>query len=607
MLHIVALLALMSSSYGMSLLKSCPIAATVPEASGTVSEFLAFVNSGRLLLECPGSGSAGQVYLMEEGREVNEELRQRCRYDVFVPRDRELWPASKRFLADLLLRVRADLAPTEQDTLLDAGEWSHFVSLTYPSIDAALPSLRELRRGADAWELRVDLLEDISPASLHRQISLLRCSCPLPVVFTVRSEGQIGRFPRDPDRIFALLREGLRAGVEWLDVEACWPSSYLASVTHLCKTEYKGTSRVLGSLHVTTPQTEQQLMELFRACELDGKADMVKVVTGASSDADCRLVHKCGQRASKPYIGLALGAAGALSRVLNKRFTPVTHPLMATAAPGQLSAAELMDRRVALGLVAEKRFFLFGSPIKQSMSPAMHNAAFDALLLPHHYSLCESEDVEAYEAIVAGPGFGGASVTIPHKESVQPFLSEVRGAATEIGAVNTIVREGERLVGCNTDWLGMKVPIGRLLGESRVGAKGLVVGAGGTAKAACYALKALGLAPIVYNRSPEKGSDLAEKVGGRFVQDLSTIAGEDIAVVISTVPASAAFTLPSSILDKKPVVLDVVYKPVRTPLLEQVSSQFSAPVMASIFVGLGCRLRMYSGSHDAVGAGHPAV
>ena len=572
MLLILALFVLMRSCYGLSspTLRTCPISAVAPETSSTINDFLTFVNSGRVLLETPVSGLAGQVYLMEEGCEINEEIRRQCRYDVFVPRDRELWPTSRAFLADLLFKIRSDHAPTAQDTLLDAGEWSHFVSLTYPSIDAALPYLKELRRGADAWELRVDLLEDMSPASLHRQISLLRSSCLLPVVFTVRSEGQIGKFSPDPERIFTLLREGLRAGVEWLDVEACWPASYLSSITRLCKAEYKSTSRILGSLHVTTPQTEQQLMDLFKACELDGMADMVKVVTGAASDADCRLVHKCGERSPKPYIGLALGAAGALSRVLNKRFTPVTHPLMATAAPGQLSAAELMERRVALGLVAKKRFFLFGSPIQQSMSPAMHNAAFDALLLPHQYALCESEEVEAYEAIVAGPGFGGASVTIPHKESVQAYLSEVRGAAAKIGAVNTIVREGERLIGCNTDWLGMRLPVARLLGETRVGAKGLVVGAGGTAKAACYALRSLGLATIVHNRSPEKGSELAERAGGRFVSDVASLADEDIAVVISTVPAAAAFTLPQSILDKRPVVLDVVYKPVRTPLIEQV-------------------------------------
>ena len=59
--------------------------------------------------------------------------------------------------------------------------------------------------------------------STDREIALLRDTVPLPIVYTVRSVGQIGKFPAEPERIFALLREGLRAGIEWMDVEACWP------------------------------------------------------------------------------------------------------------------------------------------------------------------------------------------------------------------------------------------------------------------------------------------------------------------------------------------------------------------------------------------------
>jgi pentafunctional AROM polypeptide len=65
----------------------------------------------------------------------------------------------------------------------------------------------------------------------HRQIALLRDTSPLPIVYTVRSVGQIGKFPAEPERIFALLREGLRAGIEWMDVEACWPADQVTLLT----------------------------------------------------------------------------------------------------------------------------------------------------------------------------------------------------------------------------------------------------------------------------------------------------------------------------------------------------------------------------------------
>ena len=105
---------------------------------------------------------------------------------------------------------------------------------------------------------------------------------------------------------------------------------------------------------------------------------------------DCELIHHSGTAISsklggKPYIGVCLGADGAQSRVLNRRFTPVTHKLMSTAAPGQLTVEQLMEARIAQGLCIPKQYFLFGKPIQQSLSPAMHNGAFDALLLPHKY------------------------------------------------------------------------------------------------------------------------------------------------------------------------------------------------------------------------------
>ncbi len=102
----------------------------------------------------------------------------------------------------------------------------------------------------------------------------------------------------------------------------------------------------------------------------------MQVVTGAEDRADCDLVHAIGAQQTKPYIGLCLTAKGSYSRVLNRRFTPVTHALMEAAAPGQLSAEELMQIRVRDGLAEQREYFLFGTPISQSLSPSMHNKAY---------------------------------------------------------------------------------------------------------------------------------------------------------------------------------------------------------------------------------------
>ena len=94
--------------------------------------------------------------------------------------------------------------------IIDAGLWSSFISLTLPDVEDLIPIIDDLRIGVDALELRVDLLRDYSPLSLHRQIAQLRDICPLPVVFTVRTKGQIGKFDDHAfDEIGALLREGI--------------------------------------------------------------------------------------------------------------------------------------------------------------------------------------------------------------------------------------------------------------------------------------------------------------------------------------------------------------------------------------------------------------
>jgi hypothetical protein len=155
------------------------------------------------------------IYLMDEHfasvSANSKSVRDQCSYDFFVPKETQNDPkkmlAYIQQLSNLLGRIQSP-RPSKEETLLDAGQWSHFVSLTFPTIDAAADLLPALRIGADAWELRVDLLEDMSPASLHYQIGLLREISPLPIVFTVRTTGQIGKFPgeEDPRRIFTLLR-----------------------------------------------------------------------------------------------------------------------------------------------------------------------------------------------------------------------------------------------------------------------------------------------------------------------------------------------------------------------------------------------------------------
>ena len=107
-------------------------------------------------------------------------------------------------LADILTKINTNCNPRDNINL-NAGQWSHFLSLTYPKIDDALSHNSDLFKGIDAIELRVDLLADQSYSSIHRQIALLRSVSDLPIVYTVRSIGQIGTLIHHSYRIYILI------------------------------------------------------------------------------------------------------------------------------------------------------------------------------------------------------------------------------------------------------------------------------------------------------------------------------------------------------------------------------------------------------------------
>src|SRR5437660_165654 len=144
--------------------------------------------------------------------------------------------------------------------------------------------------------------------------------------------------------------------------------------------------------------------------------------------------------------------------------------------------------RTGPGLMA--RVVLLGHGISYSASPAMHTAAFRAAGLDWTYELADvpPERLPAAVAALREPEAGGANVTIPHKIAVMPLLDELEGDAVAVGAVNTIRRDGDRLVGSNTDVTGVRVALGAA-GVEPAGAHVVVLGVGGSARAAGVALR----------------------------------------------------------------------------------------------------------------------
>ena len=163
-----------------------------------------------------------------------------------------------------------------------------------------------------------------------------------------------------------------------------------------------------------------------------------------------------------------------------------------------------------------KRVVLIGHPVAHSLSGAMQQAAFDELGIDAKYELWDRAPIELADAIVElrGDDFLGANVTIPHKERVVPMVDRLTEEAQATGAVNTLTREGKRLVGHNTDVAGFKVALDKLVGRQKMPRQAVVLGAGGGARAVVYGLIREGFHRIiVFNRHLHRAEGLVKHFG----------------------------------------------------------------------------------------------
>jgi pentafunctional AROM polypeptide len=526
-----------------------------------------------------------------------------CQYYSPHPQN---YSVSGKAPVDFRTTVSALLGRTRALPALRRKKNSFFVALTVPDVREAAASIRSIVVGSDAVELRVDLLADTSVESVTEQVALLRYLAGIPIVFTIRTVSQGGKFPDDAhDRALELYRLAIRMGIEFIDVEMTFPDSLIQEVT-----SKKGQSYIIASHHDPKGQLawdDGSWFPYYNAALKHG--DIIKLVGVASRLEDNFALAKFKQAAldayDRPVIALNMGPAGKLSRVLNGFLTPVSHPDLPTkAAPGQLSAAEIRQALSLIGGLDPLRFYLFGTPIAKSRSPVLHNTLFRLAGLPHEYSLCETDDPNAVKKALDAPDFGGASVTIPLKEKVQPFLDELTEAARVIGAVNTItVGEDEhgnrRLVGDNTDWTGIMHSLrgAGITGPSATAEPGstspaIVIGSGGTTRAGIYALSALGYSPIyIVARNADRVAALVDSFPKEY--NLSHLTSADAvaaaaaaSVVISAIPADqpidpsmrevlvrvftrelepAAATSESVDLH---VLLDMAYQPTFTPMMQ---------------------------------------
>lgn len=235
---------------------------------------------------------------------------------------------------------------------------------------------------------------------------------------------------------------------------------------------------------------------------------------------------------------------------------------------------------------------IIGDPIAHSLSPRMHGAAFaasgvDWRYIPFRVTAADLEDaVRGIRAL----GFAGFNVTVPHKQTIMPFLDGFEDQARDIGAVNAVRLEGRNLVGYNTDAPGLSDALTRDGGVRLAGARCLILGAGGAGRSAAYALAGAGVRSLVIlNRTPSRAEDVAARVAaahpacavsaGPLEPDSARRATEDSDVIIQATSATLSAAMGGGggraawlralepAMRPGKTILDMVYTPRRTELL----------------------------------------
>lgn len=233
----------------------------------------------------------------------------------------------------------------------------------------------------------------------------------------------------------------------------------------------------------------------------------------------------------------------------------------------------------------KKLFAVLGDPIGHSMSPIMHNDLFsyyqiDAHYLPFHV---KKEDLEDAVKGLKALGAGGFNVTVPHKSAIIPLLDEVDELALNIGAVNTVVNDGGKLIGYNTDGPGFFKGLNPFM-PSIEGKKVLIIGAGGAARAIYFTLaKDKPLAIDIANRTVDKASSLIEACPYSISSTAYTLEEasrnlKEYHLIIQTTtigmsPKIAELPLNVTNIGKQVMVCDIIYNPLETLFLQEAKAK----------------------------------
>lgn len=412
---------------------------------------------------------------------------------------------------------------------------------------------------ADLIELRLDCLdsENLSKAVSH----LSHISHPVILTLRPSEQGGYRSLTRDERETF-WKTDAPRGDAIWWDVEAglvhdVSPDWSRTIVSHH---DFSGVPTDLENIYEQLAQTP---------------ARVLKIAVQANDIIDCIPVFRLLDRAlgaGREMIAIAMGDAGIATRILGPaRGAFLTYGSLdedSATAPGQVNARTLRSLYNIDAIDGETMICgLVGRPTMHSVSPHIHNAAFASENVNGVYVPFEVSDVRAFIKRMVHPrtrelnwNVRGLSITAPHKRTVMDCLDWIEPDATAIGAVNTVVVEKDRLLGYNTDAAGFIEPLLKRIG-SLAGREVGVIGAGGAARAAVWALQRQDAKVTLFVRDVSKATPLFDVP----CQTLTSASFNGYELVVNATPVAAAT---QDQLRGARCVYDLVYNPMETQLIK---------------------------------------
>lgn len=438
------------------------------------------------------------------------------------------------------------------------------ISVAGTTVEQLLDRARRSSLISRFLELRLDYLREPQRSSeVVQALRGLRVAC----IATLRSAAAGGHFGGSAEEQLHILQNSARAGAEIVDLE-------IEAAEHLglqAVRSLRRSCRLLLSFHDyrETPQNPASALQRLKSFP----ADYYKLVTWAHRHRDNAAVLDLLRQGRRRLVAFTLGETGRPTRLLclaaGAPFTYAAASEAEVVGPGQMPAAQMCGCYRAQQISSRTQIYgVVGNPIEHSISPEVHNAAFAALDLDAVYLPFRVEEFEDFLAARKAYRLSGFSITLPHKEVAADAADRLDPIASRVGAVNTVVARRGRWHGYNTDVAGVLRPLEKR--RKLQGARVLIAGAGGVARAAAFALADAGSRVVLVSRRPEQAAALAEEVGGE-TGPREHLSRERFDVIINATPLGMAPEVKGCFFSaaelNAPLVFETVYNPMETRLV----------------------------------------